>query len=244
LRQIDFDLTAGAITTASHPSAVSTSMGSLIAINQAHCLGGKMLSGDAELASHAFATTSGHSLSNNSMFGIDQYGNRYADTTLDTLAGGIGAFSHRDGIDFGGPHHRRRWQVLRRRAVRASHPVLVRLPARVALLRRPRSLARRRHVGDAWVGTTPTSRSSVRAAAQERDHRPRSVRRLSRDLGASLARDGQRYPTMVQRRRVPGDPVELRKMAPHGDLAPPKKYDNRLGSTTCSSSWPTRRGLG
>ena len=36
------------------------------------------------------------------MFGIDQYGNRYADTTLDTLAGGIGAFSHRDGIDFGG----------------------------------------------------------------------------------------------------------------------------------------------
>jgi N-methylhydantoinase B len=29
--------------------------------------------------------------------------------------------------------------------------------------------------------------------------------------------------------RVPGDPVELRKMAPHGDLAPPKKYDNRLG---------------
>ena len=50
LRQIDFDLTAGAITTASHPSAVSTSMGSLIAINQAHCLGGKMLSGDAELA--------------------------------------------------------------------------------------------------------------------------------------------------------------------------------------------------
>jgi N-methylhydantoinase B len=230
LRQIDFDLTPGAITTASHPSAVSTSMGSLIAINQAHCLGGKMLSGNAELARHAFATTSGHSLSNNSMFGIDQYGNRYADTTLDTLAGGIGAFSHRDGIDFGG----------RITGVGGKFSDVERFEQVIPFLfvyRRelPFSGGHGRWRGGvtlatAWVGHK-TDMSFIGSGGM--------LKSVTTGLGlcggypATAGHHWHATDTEIQQwfrdGRVPGDPVELRKMAPHGDLAPPKKYDNRLG---------------
>jgi N-methylhydantoinase B len=230
LRQIDFDLTAGAITTASHPSAVSTSMGSLIAINQAHCLGGKMLSGDAELARHAFATTSGHSLSNNSMFGTDQYGNRYADTTLDTLAGGIGAFSHRDGIDFGG----------RITGVGGKFSDVERFEQVIPFLfvyRRelPYSGGHGRWRGGvtlatAWVGHN-TEESFIGSGGLLK-----SVTTGLGLCGGYPATSGSHWhatDTDIQQwfgdGRVPGDPGELRKMAPHGDLAPPKKYDNRLG---------------
>ena len=230
LRQIDFDLTAGAITTASHPSAVSTSMGSLIAINQAHCLGGKMLSGDPELVRHAFATTSGHSLSNNSMFGVDQYGNRYADTTLDTLAGGIGAFSHRDGIDFGG----------RITGVGGKFSDVERFEQVIPFLfvyRRelPYSGGHGRWRGGvtlatAWVGHK-TTESFIGSGGLLK-----SVTTGLGLCGGYPATSGSHWHATdadIQQwfsdGRVPGDPVELRKMAPHGDLAPPKKYDNRLG---------------
>jgi N-methylhydantoinase B len=205
-------------------------MGSLIAINQAHCLGGKMLSGDAELARHAFATTSGHSLSNNSMFGIDQYGNRYADTTLDTLAGGIGAFSHRDGIDFGG----------RITGVGGKFSDVERFEQVIPFLfvyRRelPYSGGHGRWRGGvtlatAWVGHK-TTESFIGSGGL--------LKSVTTGLGlcggwpATSGHHWHATDTDIQEwfreGRVPGDPVELRKMAPHGDLAPPKKYDNRLG---------------
>ena len=230
LKQIDFDLTAGAITTASHPSAVSTSMGSLIAINQAHCLGGKMLSGDDELARHAFATTSGHSLSNNSMFGIDQYGNRYADTTLDTLAGGIGAFSHRDGIDFGG----------RITGVGGKFSDVERFEQVIPFLfvyRRelPYSGGHGRWRGGVTLATSWVGHNTVESYIGSGG----MLKSVTTGLGlcggypATAGHHWHATDTDIQQwfgdGRLPGDPVELRKMAPQGDFAPPKKYDNRLG---------------
>ena len=205
-------------------------MGSLIAINQAHCLGGKMLSGDPELARHAFATTSGHSLSNNSMFGVDQYGNRYADTTLDTLAGGIGAFSHRDGIDFGG----------RITGVGGKFSDVERFEQVIPFLfvyRRelPYSGGHGRWRGGvtlatSWVGHN-TNESYIGSGGM--------LKSVTTGLGlcggypATAGHHWHATDTDIQQwfrdGRVPGDPVELRKMAPQGDFAPPKKYDNRLG---------------
>ncbi|MDE0238456.1 MAG: hydantoinase B/oxoprolinase family protein [bacterium] len=103
LRQIDFEYSHGAITSAPHPSAVSSSQGSVGTINQAHLLAAKMVSGDPELAGHAFASSGLHTLGGGpGLVWRDEHGNFGSDTTLDLLAGGVGAFNHRDGIDYGG----------------------------------------------------------------------------------------------------------------------------------------------
>lgn len=230
LRQIDIDVQLGSITSASHPSAVSTSMGSLIAISQAHNLGAKMVSGHPELAKHAFSSSSGHSLSNNAQFGIDQYGNRYSDITLDTLAGGMGAHRHRDGIDFGGRITGVGGKFSDVERFEQVMPILF-------LYRRelPHSAGHGRFRGGAtlataWVGhKTPDSFIGSGGLLK-------SVTTGFGIAGAPPATSGHHWhalDTEVQSwlaaGRVPSGPDELRELAPHGDLAPPKKFDNRLG---------------
>ncbi len=102
LRQVDFAFTAGAATSAPHPAAVSMSLASVATVNQAQVLAAKMASGDAELAGHAFASSGLHTISNNGLTMEGPDGHRVSDNFLDMLAGGIGAFDHRDGIDYGG----------------------------------------------------------------------------------------------------------------------------------------------
>lgn len=102
LRQLDFDLDPGTITSAPHPHAVSPSLGSIATVSQAQLLGSKMVSAHAELSNHAYSSSTLHTMSTNSVAGRDSFGNLVGLPILDMLAGGVGAFSHRDGIDFGG----------------------------------------------------------------------------------------------------------------------------------------------
>lgn len=102
LRQLDFEYERGAITSASHPAAVSTSIGSVSTVNHAHLLAAKMVSGHPELSRHAFAASALHTMSTTAPSWRDQHGNLIGDSILDMLAGGTGAFAHRDGIDYGG----------------------------------------------------------------------------------------------------------------------------------------------
>jgi N-methylhydantoinase B len=102
LRQLDFAFQRGTVSAATHPSAVSMSMASVATVNQAQALASKMVSGHPELAVHGFASSTLHTISNNGITYRDPNGNPVGDNFLDMLAGGIGAFSHRDGIDYGG----------------------------------------------------------------------------------------------------------------------------------------------
>lgn len=230
LRQLDIEYAPGAITSASHPSAVSTSMGSLMAIVQAHLLGAKMLSGDADLALHAFATSSGHSLSNNSLFGLDQHGQPYSDALLDTLAGGTGAFNHRDGIDYGGRTTGVGGRFADAERFEQTTPFLF-------LYRRelPESGGHGRFRGgvtlaSAWVGHKTESNFIGSGGLLK------SVTTGFGVAGGFPATSGHHWHAQdceIQAwfalGRMPGGPAELRLAAPQGDLAPPKKYDNRLG---------------
>ena len=103
LRQIDWEFERGSITSASHPAAVSTSVGSMAVLNQAHYLGAKMIAGDPELSSRALAPCAIHTLSTAGLKGLDQYGQPFLDSPLDGIAGGGGAFTDRDGMDHAGP---------------------------------------------------------------------------------------------------------------------------------------------
>ena len=102
LRQIDFEFERGTVNAATHPAAVSMSMASVATVNQAQALASKMVSGNAGLAVHGFASSTLHTISNNGVTYNDGYGNPVGDNFLDMLAGGIGAFNFRDGIDYGG----------------------------------------------------------------------------------------------------------------------------------------------
>ena len=103
LRQMDWEFEQGSITSASHPAAVSTSVGSMAVLNQAHYLGAKMIAGDPELSRRALAPCAIHTLSTAGLKGLDQYGQPFLDSPLDGIAGGGGAFTDRDGMDHAGP---------------------------------------------------------------------------------------------------------------------------------------------
>ncbi|HEX7096998.1 MAG TPA: hydantoinase B/oxoprolinase family protein, partial [Acidimicrobiales bacterium] len=232
LRQLDFDVDTNAITSASHPAAVSTSMGSLLVINQAHALATKMVSGNDTLAPHAFATSSGHSFSSNTVFGIDQYGKPYSDALLDTLGGGLGAFSHRDGIDFGG----RVTGVGGRFAdVERFERVVPFLYLYRRVLRDSGGHGRWRGgatLAAAWLGHK-TNESYIASGGLVK-----SVTTGKGAVGAYPATSGSHWhatdcdvEAWKSAGRFPADPGELRRLAPHGSLAPAKKYDNRLGAT-------------
>ncbi len=230
LRQLDFEFEPGAITSADHPAAVSSALGTLVTLTQAHNLGAKMVSGLDPLARHAFASPSAHTTSNNAMFGTDQYGNPFADLTLDTVAGGVGAFNFRDGIDHGGPVFAVSNRISDVEKYEQTLPFLY-------LYRRelPESGGHGRWRGGVtfacgWVGHR-TKSSFIASGGLLK-----SVTQGMGIAGGYPATGGYNWhaaDTDIQQwfddGRLPGSPAELRVMAPHGDLAPIKKYDNRLG---------------
>jgi N-methylhydantoinase B len=230
LRQIDFEPVRGTITSASHPSAVSTSLGTLVALAQAQNLASKMCAADPELSRHAFAGGAAHTASYNGMSGIDQYGGHYHDLTLDTVAGGVGAFSFRDGIDHGGPLYATMSPISDVEKYERSIPFLY-------LYRRemPTSGGHGEWRGgctlaSAWVGHR-TEHSTVASGGL--------IKSVTQGLGLAgghPATGGYQWhatDTGIQEwfrtGRIPSGPDALRALAPHGGLAEPKRYDNRLG---------------
>ena len=230
LRQIDFEPVRGTITAASHPSAVSTSLGTLVALAQAQNLASKMCAADPELSRHAFAGGAAHTASYNGMSGIDQFGGHYHDLTLDTVAGGVGAFSFRDGIDHGGPLYAAMSPISDVEKYERSIPFLY-------LYRRemPTSGGHGRWRGgctiaSAWVGHR-TEHSTIASGGLIK-----SVTQGHGLAGGHPATGGYQWhatDTEIQRwfrdGRMPSGPDALRALAPHGGLAEPKRYDNRLG---------------
>lgn len=104
LRQIDFDLDGEGdlITSARHPAAVSTSLGTTTSINQAHYLVSKMITSHDELGRHAFGASALHTSVYNHTYGHTESEKPYYHMPFDALVGAIGAFSFRDGLDHGG----------------------------------------------------------------------------------------------------------------------------------------------
>jgi N-methylhydantoinase B len=229
LRQLDFEYAPGAISSASHPSAVSPSMGSVATLNQSHGLGAKMVSGNPELARHAFSSSTLHTMSTNFVTGRTPDGRPMGWTILDMLAGGTGAFNHRDGIDYGPSvsavaHHFSDVEKFER-----DTPYLF-------LYRRelPDAAGHGRFRGGttyaaAWVGDTddPLTMSSTGF-----------VKSVSMGIGTAggLPATGGRVwhaenagvREAFAAGTVPSGPDALRELAPHG-FTPGARADNRLG---------------
>ena len=229
LRRIDWEFEPGAITSASHPAAVSTSVGSMAVLNQAHYLGAKMISGDPELSRRVLAPCAIHTLSPAGLKGLDQHGQPFLDSPLDGIAGGGGAFVDRDGLDHAGPIGGVIVPITDIETSERKIPMLY-------LYRRelPQTGAHGQWRGGAtivaaWIG------HKTRAAFVSSGGLLQSVTQglsLNGALPATGGRNWYAQDTAVQEwlraGRMPATPEELRELAPHGGMAPPKSLDNRL----------------
>ena len=229
LKQLDFDYAQGSITSASHPSAVSSSLGTLISLTQAHSLGSKMASGNVELARHCFASAASHTAAFNGLHGTDQYGRPYTDLPLDVVTGGVGGFNFRDGIDHGGPIY----------AVAGPIPDVEKCEQHIPLLflyrkELPDSGGHGKWRGGAclvvgWVGHK-TEDSYVASGGL-----CKSVTQGIGIAGGYPGSGGYNWyaaDTKIQAGfkdgRLPGSPAETHTLAPHGGLADINAYNNRL----------------
>jgi N-methylhydantoinase B len=229
LEQVDFEFERGTITAAHHPAAVSTSLGLVVALVQAQYLNAKMLSTDPELARHTFGVSGCATLIYNHTFGVDQYGTPTANFPLDGIVGGLGAFPWRDGLDHGGTMSSTMNPVGSVESMEREVPMLY-------LYRREASDSggHGRWRGGACIVSAMVGHRSPEHFISS-GGLAQSVTQGVGLLGGWPATGGEMWRAQdcdirgwLESGRVPGTPEELREMAPDGDLATPKVFDNRL----------------
>lgn len=231
LRCITLEPGSGCVTSAHYPAAVSSSIGTVIAIAQSHHLVAKMLTASPELERNVFAASGLHTLIYNSMFGIDQHGRPYGNLPFDGEVGALGAFSWRDGFDHGG-------SILSTSNPVGSVEMWEREIPLLYLYRRelPNSGGHGRWRGGAtlvtgWTGhKTKDSYISSGGLLQ-------SVTQGIGLAGGFPATGGSMWTGLdtsiedaIARGELPGTREELRELAPNGGPPPAKKFDNPLRS--------------
>lgn len=229
LEQIDFEFEPGRITSAKHPAAVSTSLGLVLALVQGQYLNAKMLSSTPETAHYVFGASACATWVSTGTFGTDQYGNTTAQFLLDCIGGGLGAFPWRDGLDHGGTFNSPISPVGSVEEMERETPILY-------LYRREAS-ASGGH--GQWRGGASLIAAYVGHQTSEQFISSggfvQSVTQGHGLLGGLPATGGSLWraeDTVVQEwfraGKLPGSPDELREMTKL-ELAPPKKFNNRLG---------------
>ena len=229
LERVDFDFEPGTITAARHPSAVSTSIGLVIAIVQAQHVNMKMLSTNEQTAHQTFGASACATLIYNHTFGIDQYGNATANFPMDGIVGGLGAFPWRDGLEHGGTMSSTMNPVGSAEAMEREIPFLF--------------LYRREAADSGGHGQWRGGACLVSAMVGHRSPEhyissgglAQSVTQGIGVLGGWPAAGGTMWRAedcavrdWLRSGRIPFSPELLREMAPEGGLAPPKVFDNRL----------------
>ena len=105
LRHVRFEPERGTINCPSFPASVTNSqIGNLIGGALANVVIGKMLLAAPSLREEVFAVCGDSVFPLSAIAGIDAAGQAFGTGFLDPMAGAIGAFPHRDGIDTGGVH--------------------------------------------------------------------------------------------------------------------------------------------
>jgi N-methylhydantoinase B len=229
LECIDFDFAEGAITSARHPAAISTSMGTIVSITQCQHVLAKMLTASPALREHVFAASGLHTCVLNFMFGLNAAGLPYGNFPFDGVVGAIGAFATRDGLDHGGAISSTINPVGSVESWEQQIPFLY-------LYRRevPYSGGHGKWRGGAtfvtgWTGHK-TSESYISSGGLFQ-----AVTLGIGLVGGLPATGGSMWhatETAIGEEfaagRLPATPEELRTLAPHGAPPPPKKFDNPL----------------
>jgi N-methylhydantoinase B len=107
LRHLRFDATPGTICSAVHPGAVSNAAAFVIhmLLGMGGNVLGRMMVRDPEQRRKIFTSSAASSSLVSALSGINQHGKPWAGIHLELLAGGLSAFSHKDGVPTGGLVH-------------------------------------------------------------------------------------------------------------------------------------------
>jgi N-methylhydantoinase B len=240
LRCMTFEPAHDVITSASHPAAVSTAMGNVMATYQASRAFAAMVSTSPELRLRAMATSGVHTPITSTLFGVDQYGERYSNFAFDGVVGALGAFAWRDGLDHGGSVSSTINPVGSVEVWEREIPFLYLYRQEV-----PSSGGHGRWRGGAtfvsgWAGHR-TDESYISSGGLYQ------ALTLGIGLAGGMPATGGTMwtanATTIQEElaagRLPGSPREVRALAPDGFVPPPKKYDNPLGRDDLFELMPT-----
>jgi N-methylhydantoinase B len=104
LRHCEFRPTTGTLSVASHPAPVSCGppAGVINALSQSHRLLSKMTRSSEELNKEAYVGGAASTWPVATVYGINQWGHPVGTIMMDTMIGGLGAFTTRDGVTAGG----------------------------------------------------------------------------------------------------------------------------------------------
>lgn len=232
LKCMDFEPSYGSITSARHPAAVGTSLGTILAVTQAQYLINKMMSSVPELAKNIIGASAVHTQAYTQVFGTREDGQPYANFPFDGGGGGTGAFAFRDGIHHGGGIISTRLKLGNVEEWEQTIPFLY--------------LYRREvHGGGGhgkWRGGTALvsgwSGHKLSEGYIASGGLFQSVTQGHGISGGYVGSGGSFWSALdtdvtdvYESGVLPGSPDELRSIAPHGGIAPAKKFDNRLNET-------------
>ena len=233
LKCLDFEPAFGCITSARHPAAVGTSLGTILAVTQAQYLINKMMSSVPALTHNIIGASAVHTQAYTQVFGTRENGQPYANFPFDGGGGGTGAFAFRDGIHHGGGIISTRLKLGNVEEWEQSIPFLY--------------LYRREvHGGGGhgkWRGGTALTSGWCGHKLTEGYIASgglfQSVTQGHGISGGYAGSGGGSFWSALdtsvleeyEKGILPGTPEELRAIAPHGGVAPAKKFDNRLNAT-------------
>lgn len=103
-RRVTFESVPSTMSSSDRDGACSGTHAALFTIYQSAKVISKMLATHHDLKRRILGTSAVSTSMWTTHSGIDQWGSPYASVTLDEVAGGLGAFSFRDGVDQGGAH--------------------------------------------------------------------------------------------------------------------------------------------
>ncbi|MCU1350925.1 MAG: hypothetical protein JWM05_134 [Acidimicrobiales bacterium] len=229
LRCIQFRPDLGTITSARHPAAVSTSLGTTSAVTQAQYVLNKMMSAAPELRPDILGASALHTQVYTQMFGKDSKGNDYANFPFDGVGGGSGAFSFRDGINHGGGIISTRLRIGGVEEWERSIPFLYLYRKEVAGGGGHGQWRGGTGLASGWTGhKTTESFISSGGLFQSVTHGHGLSGGYPGSGGSFWSALDTDLTAGFEEGRLPGSPDAVRAMAPHGGLAAAKKYDHRL----------------
>jgi N-methylhydantoinase B len=125
LRHLRFNPEVGTINCPSFPASVTNSqIGNVLGGALANAALAKMMLSAPGLRDEAFAVSGGSVFPMSAIGGVDQWGNEFGTGFLDPLAGAVGAFPFRDGVDTGGTFYEPKSTIGNVEQIEQMFPVL------------------------------------------------------------------------------------------------------------------------
>jgi N-methylhydantoinase B len=226
---LEFHPSLGTMTSATHPAACSTSLGTTNVVTQAQYLLSKMLGSSEQLRRSMLGSSALHTQTYTQMFGIDRNGAPYANFPFDCIGGGSGACSFRDGVDHGGGLISTQLRIGNAEEWERVIPFLYLYRRELATSGGHGRWRGGTSLVTAWTGWG-TSESFIASGGLMQ------AATLANGLSGGLPGSAGMF-WSAERTRIaeslasgswPASRKELREMAPHGGLPPAKKFDNPL----------------